>query len=128
MCHINLAGRDSNLSHVRPSITFYCIVIRGCERSGDGSSACCTVVYRAGLISPANVDVGQCIYRKFVYTNNCFFTVELTSQRAARASAAKSANAPICEATMAERKTTQVFVLALTMVFVGMLVLNAIVY
>lgn len=29
---------------------------------------------------------------------------------------------------MAERKTTQVFGLALTMVFVGMLMLNAIVY
>ncbi len=29
---------------------------------------------------------------------------------------------------MAERKTTQVFGLALTMVFVGMLLLNAIVY
>jgi len=29
---------------------------------------------------------------------------------------------------MAERKTTQVFGLALTIVFVGMLVLNAIVY
>jgi hypothetical protein len=36
--------------------------------------------------------------------------------------------APSCEATMAERKTTQVFGLTLTFLFVGMLLLNAISY